>query len=468
MALCAEPELPGITAGILGRVLELPSAGGVLNWKILAVSAMVSICSGLSAGFLASWEVVRIHPAEAFRPILASKQFVTFRGRWGWLWAKMNSPWKMSTRSILRNRSRFVSISLGIALTTAMLLVTLSFTDSRDSLLQRHFVMENPYDFAVGFDRCVKMESIGYWHKWPEIRTIEPILEIPVAISRIGVTGVNRESKDDMIVGLEPSSTLRKVFDDEYRQLSIPPEGIIVSWPVARKLALDVGDQVLVETKPGFGPVRNISLMVRGIGKQNAGGNSIVSLAQANRIAGESNTINSVMIKSLPGYFKRLEERFADVPAVAFVRSQEKQLRNAVRLLEASTYLSLIMMLFSLIIGVAVIYSNTLMLLNERRRELASLRVIGWSDTAVAAMLRNEIALALAVGIIIGVPVAKCAGSLYLRAISTEMFIWPEVIYPSTLVLSVTATIMFTVFGHLLAVRRLRHLDLVDALKNRE
>lgn len=468
LGLLAGSGLAGLVSNLLEQIMELPKSSGGINWLVLLNNTMINAGVGLFSGLLASWEVTRINPAEAFHRELPAAYEKTFLEEWRRLWAVIHSSWKMSLRSISRNLVRFIATTMGITATMAMILVALYFTNSRDYLLYRYFNIENRYDYTVRFNNPIKENALGSWNGWPEIQKLGSVLEIPVTMSNPGAEGSSINSKEDIIIGLEPEDMLREIFDSQYKRLFVPEDGILINQVVADKLGLKVGELVEVETKPGMGPLRRVRLLVRGIDRQNIGGNSFVSLEQANRILGENDVINAAMVKSDSLKFNSLENRFAQIPGVASVLSQEKQKQNAVRLMVALTYFTTIMIIAAMVIGASIVYNNSVMCFNERKRELASLRVIGWSEEDIAGLLFNEIILALLLGIAIGLPLGKHMGGLYLQAISTETFVWPVVLYPSTSVISAVSTTIFALAGHLLAMRKVKELDLVEVLKDRD
>ncbi len=468
LGLLAGSGLAGLVSNLLEQSMELPKSGGGVNWLVLLNSTVINAGVGLSSGLLASWEVTRINPAEAFHRELPAAYEKTFIEEWRRLWTVLHSSWKMSLRSISRNRARFIATTMGITATVAMILIAIYFTNSRDFLLYRFFNVENRYDYTVRFNSPVKKNALVSWNDWPEIRKLGPVLEIPVTMSNPGAEGLSINYKEDIIIGLEPEGRLREIFNSRYERLYVPEEGILLNQVVADKLGLKVGELVEVETKPGLGPSRRVRLLVRGIDRQNIGGNSFVSLGQANRILDGNDAINAVMVKSDSLKFNSLENRLAQIPGVASALSQEKQKQNAVRLMVALTYFTTIMIIAAMAIGSSIVYNNSIMCFNERKRELASLRVIGWREEDIARLLFNEIILALLLGITIGLPLGKYMGGLYLQAISTETFVWPVVLYPSTYVISAVTTTIFALAGHLLAMRRVRELDLVEVLKDRD
>jgi putative ABC transport system permease protein len=200
----------------------------------------------------------------------------------------------------------------------------------------------------------------------------------------------------------------------------------------------------------------------------NIGGHSSISIAQASDLLGARNLVNALMLRGRESGFRSLEERLVRIPKVSAILSQREQHQNAARLTEAITWFSAVMTIFSLIVGGAIVYKNSLMAYIERRREIATLRVLGWTSRDIAAMLLNDVTLAFAAGLAIGLPVSLKIGSFYLRAMSTDTFLWPTVLHPGASMISVAATGLFALTGHLLAVRRVRNLDLLDAIKSQE
>lgn len=468
LGLPAGTALAGSVSDLLGQMLELTVASSGINWPILLNVMVITTAVGLASGILASWEVMRINPVEAFHNEVPSANSRTLFEQWSYLWENTNSSWKMSLRSISRNRGRFGSTIMGIAVTASLILVAIYFIDSRDFLLTSYFTRQNNYDYIARFDKPVKSGSIFSWTGWTDIKAIEPALELPVIMKRPDAEGLYGEQMDELLVGINSSGKLRKVFDENEQQLGIPEQGILLSSRVAKSLGLKVGDQVLVETKPGLGPVHSINLLVRGIDFENIGSTSFASLEQANQIIGEEGLINAAMIVSSNPNWDQLEKRLMEIPGVDSIMRQDKQKANAMRLMSAMNYFTSCMIIFAIFIGAAIVYNNSIMVFYERRRELASLKVIGWSNKNISSMLFNEIILATILGLIIGLPLGKYLGGKYLQAISTETFTWPVVLYLSSYAISVLVTAVFALAGHLLAVRRVKELDMVEVFKDRD
>ncbi len=471
----------GAAAGILGgcglkallstlftRAIDIPIDRWSINLPIMLRTVFISMAVPLSAGIFSLYEIARVDPAAAFRIDLPPPQKKTLIERLLPFWDALSGRWKMSLRSISRNPGRFVSVTLGIIICLGMLLVTLRLSDSRDAMLKRHFLDENRYDYLVKLSSPVPRAAVAYWSGWPEVTGVECSLEIPVKLFRSDSTGANAEARNEVIVGLDPSGTFQKVYDSNLRALKIPQDGMILSSLAADELKLSTGDRIVVEIKDGNGSAKRSTLLVQAISEMNIGGHSIVSITQASSLLGARNLVNAVMLRGKEPAFPAIEARLVGIPKISAILSQREQYQNAAKLTEAVTWFSLIMTVFSLIIGGAIVYKNSLMAYIERRREIATLRVLGWTGGDIAAMLLNDVVLAFALGLAIGLPLSFKIGSYYLRALSTDTFLWPVVLYPGASLISVAATGFFALAGHLLAVRRVRRLDLLAAIKSQE
>ena len=111
--------------------------------------------------------------------------------------------------------------------------------------------------------------------------------------------GVREE--DDLLLGMNPGTTLRTVFNEDGDLLAIPQDGVLMNDMTAKKLGVKVGDQVTIETRMQSGVSQETSLKVLGINHQMIGSGSYVSLKQANQVLRESRIVTAVMLKVDPG-----------------------------------------------------------------------------------------------------------------------------------------------------------------------
>ncbi|RYD03532.1 hypothetical protein N752_19180 [Desulforamulus aquiferis] len=126
------------------------------------------------------------------------------------------------------------------------------------------------------------------------------------------------------------------------------------------------------------------------------------------------------------------------------------------------------MVFFAIILGFAIVYNSSIISFSERKRELASLRVLGFTNREVSGLLFKENLLQSLLGVILGLPFGLLLAKGYIQAVSTDLFTFPVVIYPSTYLLSALGGLFFILVAHRMASRGVSKLDLVEVLKNRD
>lgn len=248
----------------------------------------------------------------------------------------------------------------------------------------------------------------------------------------------------------------------------MPEEGLLINQKTANKLGTHAGDMVDVETLLGIGPARHVQVKIVGINRKLVGGGSFVSLEQANLMLQERQLASGVMLKVDPAFAAQMEENLEDMTGVTSISSRQKELDNFNQNMDAMVYSVSILVFFALVLGFAIVYNSSVISFSERQRELASLRVLGFSVKEVSGILLKENLLQSLLGVALGLPFGYLMVKGYINATSTDMFTMPVIIYPTTYIFSALGGFFFIIVAHLLAVRGVKQLQLVEVLKNKD
>ncbi|MCI0478342.1 MAG: ABC transporter permease, partial [Anaerolineales bacterium] len=175
------------------------------------------------------------------------------------------------------------------------------------------------------------------------------------------------------------------------------------------------------------------------------------------------------LVRTEPGKATLLHEQLKDVPIVSAVELREEAYRKLQETIATSMrIMSVMSVFFAGVIAFAVIYNVTLVSLAERERELASLRVLGFSKAEVGRILFNENFVTGAIGLSLGVPMGIGMVRAVTSAFSTELFRFPFYIAPNTYVITMAMTAGYIVIANLAVRMKISRLDLVETLKARE
>lgn len=452
----------GLISQTYAMFFNLPEAIGGVNYKAIINGFALSIGVALTAGLIATRKIIAINPAEAMRTEPPKKGGSSFLERLPWLWQKLSSQWKMSLRTIGRNKVRFVITVFGVLFAVALLINSLFFNDSLDYLLKKHFSEEQSYDYLIRFAQPIKEQELLNIKRLDGVLLEEPILEIPVKISYDGL------SEDDLLVGLSKDTTLRTLYTLTETKVNIPEDGVIINKRTADKLGVKIGEKIEIETQMGYGPKYKGTLRVVGMHQQVIGGGNYLNIEQANQIIREMQIVNGVMLKVDLAYAKDLEKELNKMTAVSSVLSKQKEMESFTTNLDSLIYFTAVMVGFAVLLGFTIVYNASVINFAERYRELASLRVIGFTQKEVSNLLIKEILLQSFIGIILGLPAGYFMAEQYIKAVNSDLYSFPIIIYPKTYIYAALGGLLFTIMAHLVATRGIKDIDLASALKNRD
>lgn len=471
LAICAVGILLGWLLGAyLGRI-STDSYVQNLNFPLLiyrpgpyafVLGALVSLAVGLVATARAVRGAARLPPIVAMRPP-APPQFRQAGDRARRLLAALDEPTRIIFRQISRWPGRAMVTILGFAGAVGMMVLSLQFTDAVDEMARAHFNELQREDVAIGFNDAkstVVLEALG---RLPGVMAVEPMRVVSATFS----VGAIRHR--GAIQGLSSNAVLTRIYDVERGPLAVPAEGLVLSVRLAEKLNVRVGDSVRVAVKEGRRPIRY--LKVARIFESYIGMSVYMDLAALDRLMGErpltqyvKALVDELRTEELLGALKNL-------PTVSTVALKSVAVDNFFGTI-AQTLMIFVgfFSAFSMALGFGVSYNAQRIALSERGRELATLRVLGFSKGEALYILLGEVLLLVCLSLPVGCAVGWALTALFVNAsgFQTELMRLPLIIEPSTYGSAVVALLLPTLVAGLVIKRRVDRLNLISVLKTRE
>jgi putative ABC transport system permease protein len=127
--------------------------------------------------------------------------------------------------------------------------------------------------------------------------------------------------------------------------------------------------------------------------------------------------------------------------------------------------IQMIYLTFATVVAFGVVYNNARISLAERARELATLRVIGFSRREVGAVLVTELVILALLAVPLGLLLGTGFATVIVKTVNTETVRLPLVLTSSNYAFAVTVVVVASTFSALVVLRRLGQLNLVGALK---
>jgi putative ABC transport system permease protein len=445
---------------LYNQYFRFPSLDYQLSGGVALGAIVLGFISAAIGAFSAVRRAVRVPPAEAMRPVSPARYrpsiIETPR-----IQRSLGQGARMVLRNLERQPLRAMASVVGIAFGGSILLIGFGFVDAMDVLVMRQFNDGMRQDVTVSFVEPRSSAAMHSVEGLPGVMAVEPMRAVPARL-RAGA-----RSRTLALTGLLPQPDLNRVVDQQGRPHILPPEGLVLSRMLGVVLGVAPGDEVQVEVLEGWRPQRRVR--VAGIIDDIMGLQAYMDLNALGRLMREGRSVSGAYLHVDPAALDSLYSRLKLTPAVAGVAIREAALRNFRDVMAQNMNLTIgINVIFAAIIAVGVVYNAARISLSERERELASLRVLGFTRAEISSILLGELAILTLLSLPCGTLIGYLLGLFIMQIFQNEVYRIPFVVTMATVAWGWLTIIGAAALSALAVRRRLDRLDLVAVLKSRE
>jgi len=459
----------GVVVGVwigrgLGRIYmefyRFPYLMYELKPSMVMTVVLISITSALVGTLHSVWKAAKLPPAEAMRPEPPAKYRKSIFEHIG-LWRLLSQPTRIIIRNIERRPIRSLLTVIGIALSCAGIIAATFFQGAMDFMVNVQFKQSQKEDMTVTFVEPTSRKALY------ELKGLEGVEHVEVFRSVPARLKFQQRSYQTSIRGIEPDNRLHFLLDTYLKPIDIPPAGIVLTDYLGNILGVKTGDMLTVEVLEGAKPLRQVPVV--GLVNQYIGVMGYMDLSALNRLMREDHAISGayLTVDSLnqPKIYKTLVE----MPRVAGTFVREDEIRNFYETqAEVLLFFTFVATLLAATIAFGVVYNSARIALSERSRELASLRVLGYTRTEISFIFLGELGLLTLAAIPLGFLIGQGMSAYLAKAIESDLFRVPVLIESATYSLAATAVVVSACLSGLIVRHRLDHLDLVGVLKAKE
>ena len=442
------------------KYFHFPSLEFTVPPPVLVVSITLAALASLGGALTAVRQAVRLEPAEAMRPKAPPMYRPLLVDRLG-LDRMLAQSARMVMRHMEREPLRAGLTAVGIAGAMGLLVAGQFSLDSFDFMADVQFRLEQREDAMLTFQEPRTARAAHEVERLPGVMRAEPYRAVAVRLRS------RQRERLVSIMGLGGEPILHRVLDERTRPVTLPPDGLVLSDKLARLLGVGRGDRVRVEVLEGARPVRET--VVADVSEQFVGTAAFMSLPALHRLLREGDSVSGAFLQVDPARATTLYRELTRTPSVASVTLKQAALASFRKTIEESMSVMITMnVLFAGIMVFGVVYNSARISLSERSRELASLRVLGFTRAEISTILLGELALITVLALPLGCGIGYGLASLLARLMDTDLYRIPFVIDRSTYATAAVVVIAAAAVSSAVVRRRLDHLDLVAVLKTRE
>jgi putative ABC transport system permease protein len=316
-------------------------------------------------------------------------------------------------------------------------------------------------DATVTFVEPRPARTLFAMARLPGVMDVEPMRTVPVRLRAA------HRSRTLAISGLPARQRLNRVVDRRGDPKALPPDGLLLSNRLAAILGVAPGQSVQVEVLEGARPRRDIS--VAGLVDDSMGLQAYMDINAVHRLMREGPVVSAVGVTLDPAAVEPFYASVKTTPMVAVVSLRHVILKNFRDTIAQNMNLQIFLnVMFAGVIAFGVVYNSARVSLSERERELASLRVLGFTRAEISLILLGEIALVTIAALPVGAVIGFALGDLIMTVFNNEVYRLSFTVSAATVAWSFLIVIVAAIGSGLVVRRRLDRLDLVGVLKTRE
>jgi putative ABC transport system permease protein len=426
---------------------------------LLAAAGLASLAAAAGVIF-AVRRVAVLAPAEAMRPEPPQR----FRPSW---LERTRTVQRLpqAARMILRRLQRQPvksSLSIaGVALSVAVLVLGSFSQDIIHFIVRFQFQTTQRQDAMVALTEPGGSEALASLRATPGILHAEPFRGVAVRL----VSG--HRSRLTSVTGLERGDGLMRLVDMAGDVKELPPEGLVLSESLSELLEVKPGDSVTMEVLEGSRP--SVTATVRALLRDFSGTSAWMDLTALNRLLQEGAKVSGAFVTMDGAQQQRVFRELKDMPAVSGVNLKSAAVESFQRTMSENLLrMRVFNIAFAAIIAFGVVYNTARIALSERQRELATLRVLGFTRREVSWMLLGETGVLILAALLPGLLLGHGLAALAVMALETRTQRFPLVIEPATYGYAVLVVVVASLLSALVVRHRIDRLDLVEVLKSRE
>jgi putative ABC transport system permease protein len=469
--------LPRIIWQVYKSVYRLPPLITEFRWDLAMLSSVLALSCTIGATVSACWSALKERPASLMRPRPPKAGKRVFLERIPAIWSRLTFSYKATVRNLVRYRRNFVMTVLGVAGCTALLVTGFGLRDSIGDLAQTQF------DEITKFDLYIALDSSYEGFHDDSRDSLNPIVMDPIlnrflndpnvtgyveAFSETGYVMANGRRVETTVMVPIKSEDLAEVVTLRDRRsgkgIAFSDSSVVLTEKMAVNLGLRPGDVFTLES--GDGEVGEFVLSQ--ITEYYAGSYAYIGKNECAQVFGEEPSCNVLMAKTGIAGSKEQDNTLTMLLASDAVLGAQfiSQIRESLdTILNSISLIVIVFIVSSGALAAIVLYNLININIAERKRELATLKVLGFHGDEVAAYIFREITILTAIGITLGFGLGLLLHGFVIRTVETPDFMFGRQVSPTSMALSGAFTLAYSFIVQLAMAPRLRKIKMAESMK---
>lgn len=452
--------LPNLIYGTYNMLYTLPELTAQGYWGYVITSIVVVVIIGMLASLLSIRKILKESPAQIMRPTLVKKAHKIWIEKRKSIWKKLSFKNKLILRNIFLNKFRVILSSFGIIGCVGLLLCGFGLKEATGDFIDIQFNKIQKYD-------AMAINSVPMEYKTKILFEDEQIDKA----DKMSVIDIKVETDDEFsssLYALAADNNSIQLFDIDKQEIELPNDGIVVPYKLAQEHGINEGDTISIKIDSELYDDKRIDVNVTAISELYVSQDFYTSYEYLQEFEIDpfvngyyltvgDQTISDDLITDLEGT--------ENIQSVAVKSQLREDMDSLYETTETTVYIMIIM---SACLALAVIFNISSINIFERKRDMATLKVLGYHKGEIRSLVNTENFFITTFGCFIGVIFGAILFKFVLSSAESEEMFIPYHVSFTMILFSIVLTYVFTILANLMLRKKINKIDMVESLKSVE
>lgn len=454
---------PKAISSAYAMMFTLPEVTTSVRHDIVLWVAPVTVGSILLATLWACWSEFRACPAKLMQPKAPAAGKRIWLEHLPFIWKRLSFTHKVTCRNLFRYKKRFLMTVIGVAGCSALLVTGFGLRDSINDIVNKQFGEIYLYQMNVLTggemlsDDLVKYlddkEVFDGWLPYSDEsgkvmangKSESANIEVPSDVSDFGsfISLRNRKTKE---------------------KLTLSDDGAVLTEKLCETLGVTVGDSVTLQNSDG----REAEMKVIGITENYLTSFAYVAPGGYANAFGKSADFRYLLCRVGNAATDAVSEKLLGFDNVLYVNASQSLKDNFADSIKSIDGVIFVLILSAGLLCMVVLYNLTNVNICERRKELATIRVLGFHPGEVSRYIFRETDALSFIGSAAGLIAGIWLHSFVVRTVEVDQVMFGRSIYPLSFVFALAISLLFTFIVDLIMRKQIRSVDMVEAMKSND
>ncbi|MCB2289159.1 FtsX-like permease family protein [Clostridium sp. CS001] len=458
---------PPLIMKAYGSLYAIPRSLAPFNNGLALQASLIAILFTAVAAVAATLEELREEPASLMRPKPPKSGKVILLERVNFIWKRLSFTRKVTARNIFRYKQRLFMTVIGVAACTGLLVTGFGLKEGIVGSTEKQFRDIYKYDMQGTLTKNVReTEKNSIKEQIVKDTNVKSILFTYSKNATVKMD--NALSHDVYVVVPEKKEALSSYINlkENDKELNLGDEGVIITKKLSKIINKKAGDTIVITLND-----KDLEVKIEGITEHYVQHYIYISPSYYQKVTGSNPIFNSFygLIENVSETYKNNTsttlKSIKGVNSIGFKSNVHVDMNKAV---DSINSVVLVLIVAAGVLAFVVIFNLTNINISERRRELATIKLLGFYNDELAKYIYRENIILTVIGSLTGIFVGIVLNSYVINSAETDVIMFLRKISPIYFVYSVLLTILFSVIVNLAMYGRFDKIDMIESLKSAE